>query len=167
MKKTNTTKTKIGGKPPDAELIFVFKNVKMQAIVDPEIYDEKDAKEIDRILEIMTQEISIDKSYVDFPENKHQDTFIELEGWERLCQLVKKTQFGKKSSNMADEIVIESFKTIILGYLYSIYECLGYNIDGIALDFEHAAGLHTEFYKDTIQEWKHYPGPWQDWGLDK
>lgn len=115
----------------------------------------------------MSKRICIDKSYVDFPENKHQDTFIELDGWRNLCSLLKKTKYGSRSTDAADEIVVEAFKTMVSAYLYSVLESFGYDIESITVDFVHGYGIDVKFYKDAVQEWKSYPGPWQDWDLEK
>lgn len=98
----------------------------------------------------MSREIVIDKSYVTFPENKHRDTFLELEGWNSLCKLVKKTKFGKKSSNAADEVVADAFKAMIAAYMYDILEKFGYDIEGINVDFMHGYGLDVKFYRDGV-----------------
>ena len=131
------------------------------------MYGEKEAEKIEDIVQRMSEKIYIDKSYVEFPENKHRDTFIELDGWDNLCGLLKKTKFGKLSTDSADELVAEAFRVIITAYMYSVLECLGYDIEGITVDFVHGYGIDVKFYKDMVQEWKSYPGPWQEWGLEK
>ena len=92
--------------------------------------------------------------------------FLELIGWENLCRLVKKTEFGKKSTILVDDVIADAFKVMIIAYIYSILEKYDYDIDGIQLDVIANSGINTKFYKDIHMEWKRYPGPWQDWGLE-
>ena len=67
-----------------------------------------------------------------------------------MCKLVKKTKFGKKTSNAADEVIIEAFKAIVTAYIYDVLEKFGYDIEGINVDFLTDSGIDVKFYKDTI-----------------
>lgn len=160
-------RVKLGGKnKDDFDLMFELSNVKVFVIANPEMYNDEDVAKIEEIVKTMSRKIFIDKSYVDFPENKHRDTFLELEGWESVCKLVKRTKYGKITTDAADSLLHEAFKTIALAYLYDVLEKFGYDIENITLDVLNDTGIAVRFYKDTIQEWKYYPGPWQDWGID-
>lgn len=160
-------KVKVGGKSKnDFDLMFEFDDVKFFVIANPDVYDENDVAKIEEIVSIMSKRIYVDKSYVDFPENKHQDVFLELEGWENICKLVKRTKYGTIVSAASDTLLYDAFKQIAIAYMYTILEKYGYDIDNITLDTINGNGIMVKFFKDSIQEWKHYPGPWQDWGLE-
>ena len=60
----------------------------MSVVVDPDFYDDATCLEMTGLANDLANEIIIDRSYVDFKENKHQDTFITSEGWTKLCRLV-------------------------------------------------------------------------------
>ena len=98
----------------------------------------------------MSKQIYVDKSYVDFPENRHCDVFLELEGWQIMCKLIKRTKYGKISVNSVDDILCETFKTILLAYMYSTLEKFGYDIENIQLDIINGNKLNVKFYKDTV-----------------
>lgn len=163
------TRVKIDGKykdKDDFDLMFEFDNVKMFVIANPATYDDDDVAKIEELVNSMSRKIYIDKSYVDFPENKHQDVFLELEGWDNVCKLLKRTKYGKITTDSADSLLHEAFKMMVLTYMYDVLEKFGYDIDDIALDVLNDFGIAVKFYIDIIQEWKYYPGPWQDWGLE-
>lgn len=162
----NKSKSFTKQKDDNIELQFHFENVQLFVVTNPDIYNDEDSSKIDEIVQHMSRSIWIDKSYVDFPENKHQDTFLELDGWNKLCSLIKKTKYGKESAGIADDIIVQSLKLMVIAYMYSVLESFGYDIEGIAIDFMHNYRLDVKYYIDTVQEWKYYPGPWQDWGLD-
>ena len=69
-------------------MIFILKYVVMSVDVDPEFYDDDALHNMTSLANDLANEIIIDKSYVDFKENKHQDTFITSDGWTKLCRLV-------------------------------------------------------------------------------
>ena len=165
---TMPAKVKIGGKSKDDfDLMFEFDNIKLFVIVNPDVYDDNDVAKIEEIVNAMSKKIVIDKSYVDFPENKHQDVFLELEGWENVCKLVKRTKYGKITTESADSLLHDAFQMMILAYMYDVLEKFGYDINEITLDILNGSDIAVKFFKDTVQEWKYYPGPWQDWGLEE
>lgn len=148
----------------DDDLILEFYNVKFFVIPNPDKFSDKDISRIENIVKIMSDVIYIDKSYVDFPENKYNDVFLEFEGWENLCKLIKKTNYGEKSGEKISLILIDSFKLIITTYMYYILSLYDYNIEDITLDLLDSE-IVVKYFKDTTQYWKYNPGPWQDWGL--
>lgn len=49
---------------------------------------EEEQEEIKNAVKHLSREMWIDKSYVEFKENKHEDTFMLEAGWNELCALV-------------------------------------------------------------------------------
>lgn len=143
------------------DLIFTFEYICINFEVNEDVYDEDDKKEIKNILKCITKKIIIDKSYVEFKENKHCDTFITENGWNKLCKLVIDTK--KKCTKSQNEEKNAAYIMLFLSYIYLFFENLGYDTE--SLYFEPAGDTYfmVSFEKDTINEWKYYPGKWQTW----
>lgn len=143
------------------DLIFTFNYVCVDFSVNEDFYSTEDCKKIKNILQIITEEIVIDKSYVEFSENKHEDVFMTEFGWNELCKLTIDT---KKNATKKQNITkLEAYMLMILSYIYLFFENLGYNTDEIYFEIAKDSRFMTTFCKDTIQEWKYYPGKWQTW----
>lgn len=161
------TKTKIDNSSSNyLDIILEFNNIKLFVLVEPDTYTNSEIQKIENTVAIMSKRIFIDKSYVDFPENKHKDVFIEYNGWKNLCKLLKKTKYCKEMSSITNNVLNDTFKVIVIAYIYHVLEIFGYDIENISVDFMLDCELSVKFHKDTVKEWKYYPGPWQDWGLD-
>ena len=57
----------------------------------------------------LANKIYIDKTYVEFKENKHKDTFMYEDGWKQLCRLVLRTHFGNKATKEQDQQLREAY----------------------------------------------------------
>lgn len=110
----------------------------------------------------LTKEIWIDKSYVIFSENKYSNTFIPLKSWNKLVNLLKKTNYGKNATKSDKYKLQHIYSCLILTYVYNCLFLMGYNIYDIYLGIA-TQPFVIEFYYDGIQEWKQYPGKWQNW----
>lgn len=60
----------------------------MDVHVNSNVFSEDEALEIKQIVKEICKEMWIDKSYVEFSENKHEDVFMLEKGWNELCKLV-------------------------------------------------------------------------------
>lgn len=63
---------------------------------------------------MLSREIVIDKTYVDYKGTKYEKTFMYEDGWNSLCELVMKTKFGKKATRDEDARLRESYKAMIV-----------------------------------------------------
>lgn len=147
----------------DDNLLFIFSAACVNIDVNPEIYTEKDKKRMFQIANELGNKICIDKSYVEFPENKHQDTFMYEEGWKELCRLVLHTNFGRKATKKEDQQLFEAYSSMICIYLSNCLKSYGYDDENFSVELAEGSQFHVEVFFDYCQEWKHYPGPWQDW----
>lgn len=144
-------------------LLFVFSYVVVDVDVNPEVYSDKDKKKMFQIANEMANKICIDKSYVEFPENKHQDTFMYETGWKALCKLVLQTEFGHKATKAQDQKLSELYQQMICIYLSNCLMLYGYDDENFAIEIAAGSKFQVEVFYDSCQEWKSYPGPWQDW----
>lgn len=145
------------------DLIFTLKYVVMSVDVDPEFYDDDAHFQMTGLANDLANEIVIDKSYVDFKENKHQDTFITSDGWTKLCRLVCDLQFNHKRVQNSEEILTYAYAEMSAAYISICLQILGYDCDHFAVEMVPGTKFLAKITLDTVQEWKHYPGRWQDW----
>lgn len=146
------------------DLIFTFRYVCLSCYINEAVPEETRQKIQDAVKQICNC-IVIDKSYVEFKENKHEDVFMLENGWNELCDLVYKTNFGKKATKSQNNAMHESFSLMIMCYIYLFLENLSYDTDMVILEFDKNSKFMVEYSEDNIQEWKHYPGKWQTWYL--
>lgn len=156
--KTKRTKLTVG-----CDLQFTFKYVNINFKVD-ESYSVEECEKIKTILNTMSETIVIDKSYVEFKENKHNDTFMIEKGWNELCALVISTNFGKNATPPQAEALLQSYCMMLLCYAYQILQKFDYDVSTIYLYMPKDGKFMVEFEEDKIKEWKTYPGKWQTWG---
>lgn len=156
-------KPKRQSKDEKSDLLFNFKYVCINYEMCDDAIDKETQKRIANALKVLTKEICIDKSYVDFAGTKYEKAFLREDGWNELCDLVFKTKFGTKCSYADNELLVDAYKSMIVCYLYQTLSDLGFDIDNIRLEVADNAKFMVKIDKDTFKEWKHYPGKWQTW----
>lgn len=149
--------------PDDNSLVITFKYPCVECELDASMYNKNDEKDVLYILNELTNEIKIDKTYVDFKGTKFSKTFISEAGWDRLCDTLRETGFGRRISVKKNNDLYEAYGLIILCYLYQCFSDLGYNVDGMQLFMRKYGKFTVEYSVDTSDEWRRYPGRWQDW----
>ena len=82
-------------------------------------------------------------------------------GWNELCKLVIDTK--KSSTKKQNDTKIEAYCLMILSYIYLFFENLGYNTNELYFEIAKDSHFMISDCKDTINEWKYYPGKWQTW----
>lgn len=162
MTKTKLTKCR---QSDNVDLIYTFKYICMDVHVNNS-YSNEEQLEIKHKVKEICKEICIDKSYVEFSENKHEDVFMLEDGWNELCKLVLQTKCGKNATKQQNMIMQEAFTLMILCYVYLFLENLGYDNNDIILELAPTGKFMVEYEIDNIKEWKHYPGKWQTWNWD-
>lgn len=143
------------------KLLLVFKYAKIFTDANPEIYDEQQQKIIQKIANEASKEIYIDKTYVAYKDSKYEKTFISEEGWNALYDLICMTKFGKQVSNDQNQLMQDSYKAIIVQYVYQFLEDMGYDISNIFVDILSNTKFMVQIRECEIND--NYPGKWQSW----
>jgi hypothetical protein len=79
----------------------------------------------------MANNIYVDKSYVQFKGNKHEDTFMLEEGWKQFCKLAIDTNFNKNWTIQKDRLLFETYQVLIVAYIEEILKKYGYDCEHI------------------------------------
>ena len=145
------------------DMIFSFKGCVVDVEFQDATYDKKEQNEIKIIIKSLSNEFSIDKSYVDFKGSKYEKTFMLEQGWIELCKLADKTNLTSRCTSDDQAQFVICYEMMILCYLYQCLDDLGYNLDAFKLILKGKTRFYTKVELDTIQEWKNYPGKWQTW----
>ena len=149
----------IPAKPGD-DLIFVFSDFKLNITFFNE-NDDFDENKVKKFLKLISKEIWIDKTYVDFEGTKYKNVFLKEDGWNQLSEFVWKP-INKK--NKINHIVLRNaFESMIIAYMEHISFLLGYDPSQIEFQVDPNSNIKLRLLKDTAKEWLTYPGSWQDW----
>lgn len=147
----------------DGELVYVFKGVSMLCSVNSEVYDDDDLKKALDQLNIVADEIWIDKTYVDFEGTKFRKTFLLEGGWNELRDLVKATDYGANCTKTQAASMNAAFRAMIVGYVDMAFTELGWDVENMVFDVTEGAKFRVEYHMDVGEEWRNYVGPWQTW----
>lgn len=145
----------------DYNLIFKFSDIKLDLCVNPDIYDNNEFNIIKQIITGASDIILIDKTYVQYNNTKYEKTFITEDGWIMLCKLINQQKLNKKQDKKIQQIINESYKQIIIQYLYQFLDDLCYDISNI--DISNVRNGFSSEICDNIIKQDLYPGKWQTW----
>ena len=132
-------------------------------------FDEHETKEILDIVENLSHEMFIDKSYVECSENLRKSTFMLKSGWESLCNIMLKTNFGKNMHPKTQESVVDAFSTIACCYIYECLSCYSHikdKISHVTICVDQNCDFEVVVCIDKSNDWKKYLGKWQQWEFD-
>ena len=158
-------KTKQDLDDEQVDLIFVFEGMDIRCVCDPDVYSYDEAAKLQEIVTSLSREIAIDKSYVDFPENKSQKTFIHQEAWDSVCALALVEHYVKtpKLSKSQKALLQDSYQLMAICYVEQCLDDLGYDTAAMCLTLSEGSKYKYEIRIDTAHAWKDYIGPWQTW----
>ena len=146
------------------DLEFEFTGCKFNVSFEPDSVPEELQDEIRNTVELMSKTIYIDKSYVKCKDNKHDDVFLTLEGWNSLMTLLSETCYGDEATDGQFETLVELYYSMALGYMYSIMMSLYPEyISHILIEPSIKSDMAVDILKDNAHEWRTYPGKWQTW----
>ena len=147
----------------DGEIIYVFRDVCADFDLNPDVYGEQDAKKISEMLNVLTREIWIDKTYVDFKGTKFKKTFMYEDGWNALHELILDTDYGKKCTKYQRETIDGAYRKILIEYIRMVFNDMGWDTENLAFYIDDKTSFNVEYYPDVAEEWKRYKGEWQTW----
>ena len=147
-KLTKSSKTK-----RNINLIYTLKCGKMSVEVNPLSYSEEDIQKIKDIVDTLSKEIVIDKTYVKFKGNHFKDAFIVEDKWYKFNNLVIDSDFGRKSGKMVNDVICETLMAIALTYLYDCISKYGYDESEIEIGFIPKYKFRAEYEEDTRTNW--------------
>lgn len=148
----------------DFDLEFEFTGCKFNVSFEPESISEDLQDEIRNTIDVMSKTIYVDKSYVKCKENKHDDVFLTLEGWNSLMTLLNETCYGDEATDAQFETLVELYYSITLGYIYNVVMTLYPDyVSHILIEPSVQSNMAVDILEDKSHEWRTYPGKWQTW----
>lgn len=129
------TKSKVKVKTaPLNDMLFTFKYAIPEVLTDANTFSEADSSKLQEAVKYASREICIDKTYVEFTGTKYDKTFITEDGWKSLCNVLDITNFGKVVDKQLNEAIQESYREMIVQYLYLFMSDLGYDTSKVIID---------------------------------
>ena len=148
------------------DYVFEFKHVKFKVSFEQGVYSDEEAKEIENLIEEIGDHIYIDKSYVDYKGTKYEKNFMREQGWNELCELVTKTNFGLNATKLENQTLLFCFTMMIQCYVYLFLDDLDIDINNVYLEVADNTRFLSHIVIDKTNSWEKYPGKWQTWGKD-
>jgi hypothetical protein len=152
-----TTKTKRRKRlaiPEKPNLIINIKNLKCEVDADPEMHSEDDIERLQGIIDVMTRDIWIDRTYVAFKGNRWKDAFINEEMWYKYTKAILKSDFGTKGGSETREFVNDGTLIIALAYLYDIASKYGFCVEDIEFSLKKRSTYKTAYVIDERKDWR-------------
>lgn len=134
-------------------LIINIINLKCKINVNEDIYTNEDKIKIEKIVNSLSKNIWIDRTYVDFKRNRWKDSFIVENKWYELCKLIIKTKSGKNGTKKDNEEISNCLLLLSLTYLYSIIEKYGYDPENIDIYFTKRTKFKCMYELDERTSW--------------
>ena len=154
--------------PAHRDLVIHLKSDGLQCSLDSSLHSPEEAEKIKRIVESVSRDVVIDKSYVKFDGNKHEKTFLLESGWNALCETICDVFDGRcKKSVLNDPIIMDAYKQMLVLYTSQVLEDFGIKAQDIVVYMKPKSKLKAEFFEDSSQAWRDYPGKWQTWHSSK
>ena len=148
------------------EIEFIFIGAKINVSFEDGFFDDDEKKEIQEFVHSISKEIAIDKSYVECKQNKRKSTFLIEEGWNSLKDMLFDTEFGKYLDENNQNLLVDTYATIIKCYIYEYLSTEQYAVEHIGIEVDQSCKFIALICKDASNSWRNYPGKWQTWNFD-
>ena len=148
------------------DLEYVFLGVKFDIEFSDDSFTKEEENDIVDFIDVMSRRICIDKSYVDCRENRRKNAFMLEKGWNALNEIVLDTKYCQYLDDRCTYAILDAFMTMIKCYMY---DCLAMKTDKFAdilLTIDSTHEFDVIICKDSSNDYKNYPGPWQTWEFD-
>lgn len=149
------------------DLVLILKNVSPVVNFDDEcVLDEAERKDVIRIIDSASNEISLDRTFVDDGSNPHSDAFMLPEGWNEFKRYFNATKGHVDMDRNSIENITEIMSAVAACYLLEITRLYYPDFQGqIEVDPDSKFSVHVR--EDTTGEdlFKKY-GRWQDWDFN-
>lgn len=134
-------------------LIYTLHCGKMNVEVNPMSYSNEDIDRIKNIIDILSKNIVIDKTYVKYKGNHFRDAFLVEDKWYSFNKLVIDTDFGRKCGKKINDTICETLMAIALTYLYDCLVKYDYDPSEIEIGFIPKYRFRAEYEEDKRTNW--------------
>lgn len=148
------------------ELEYVMKNVKFDVEFDPNVFDEDEQQELREYVNVMSKEIPIDKTYVEFNGNPRKSAFMREDGWNELKYDIVLSNFCKKIQTQNTKGMADAFATIARCYMYECLSLKTKDVEHINCTLRQDQEFDLVICEDVGRDFERYVGPWQTWEFD-
>lgn len=135
-------------------IVINISNLKCIVDANPGEYSDDEVERIQGIVDTMSRDIWIDRTYVAFRGNRWKDAFINEDMWYKFAKAVIKTDFGMKGSCKTREFVEEGTLVIALTYLYDVVMKYGYSPEDIEISVKRRSTYRTAYAEDDRNDWR-------------
>lgn len=147
IKRTSKKKSK------QINLIYTIHCGKMNVEVNPLAYSQDDIEKIKYLVDGLSKNILIDKTYVKFKGNHFKDAFLVEDKWYEFNKLIIDTDFGRKSGKKINDMIRETLMAIALTYLYDCISKYDYDPSEIEISYIPKYRFRVEYEEDRRKNW--------------
>ena len=148
------------------ELSFIITGMKFDVEFEDDVFTDEEKKDLLSYIESMSREIAIDKTYVECNENKRASTFMIESGWNALRDTLIDSEYCRYLHPSGHSTIVDAFVTMARCYMYECVALKTENISSISIQAR-LEPFDVIVCKDTSNDWKKYPGKWQNWKFDE
>jgi len=135
-------------------IVINISNLKCTVDANPGEYSDEERDRIQEIVDTMSRDIWIDRTYVAFRGNRWKDAFINEDMWYKFTKAVIRTDFGTKGGGETREFVDEGTLIIALTYLYDVVMKYGYSPEDIEISVKKRSTYRTAYAEDERNDWR-------------
>lgn len=150
-------------KLPKPNLILKISNLHFDvSACDDEEYQlsQDELKHITNIVNHLSKNIFIDKTYVKFEGNRWKDAYIVEDKWYELIKIIVgsnlgRNKYGKISAKECSGVILESVILLSIEYMYRTLANMGFDTDLFVIDIkQHKHNFGVEYEFDSRDDWR-------------